>query len=141
MTEPRPENAFAQPDPGAARRTRTHQALVRITERHADGEHRRRWDEHHMPMPPLDALRRVADLAAGSALPEEGSPAVDQDDLTAALTLVPWARAEFDQLEAGLLQMSKGRGMTWQEIAFGLGLGSAQAARQRHERLAQRADT
>ncbi|NYH55302.1 hypothetical protein HNR06_004891 [Nocardiopsis arvandica] len=114
---------------------------MRITERHAGGEDRRRWDEHRMPMPPLDALRRVADLASGSALPEEGAPAVDQDDLTAALTLVPWARAEFDQLEAGLLRMSKGRGMTWQEIAFGLGLGSAQAARQRHERLLQRADT
>nr|BFE81479.1 hypothetical protein GCM10020093_040800 [Planobispora longispora] len=25
--------------------------------------------------------------------------------------------------------------MTWQEIAFGLGLGSPQAARQRYERL------
>jgi hypothetical protein len=28
--------------------------------------------------------------------------------------------------------------MTWQEIAFGLGLGTAQAARQRYERLADR---
>lgn len=33
------------------------------------------------------------------------------------------------------------RGMTWQEIAFGLGLGTAQAARQRCERLADRTDT
>lgn len=64
---------------------------------------------------------------------------MDRDDLTAALTLVPWARAEFDQLEAGLLQMPKGRGMTWQEIAFGL--GPAQAARPRHDRLHQRTDT
>jgi hypothetical protein len=92
-------------------------------------------------MAPLDALRRVADLAAGGAQPDPDAPAVDQDDLTAALTLVPWARAEFDQLEAGLLQMSKGRGMTWQEIAFGLGLGSAQAARQRHERLLRRGES
>ena len=29
--------------------------------------------------------------------------------------------------------------MTWQEIAFGLGLGTPQAARQRYERLASRA--
>lgn len=28
--------------------------------------------------------------------------------------------------------------MTWQELAFALGLGSAQAARQRYERLAHR---
>ncbi len=135
------EDAFTPPDPRAARRLRAHQALVRLTERHATGEHRTRWEHDRMPMPPLDALRRVADLAAGSAPPEPDAPAVDRDDLTAALTLVPWARAEFDQLEAGLLQMSKGRGMTWQEIAFGLGLGSAQAARQRHDRLHQRTDT
>lgn len=141
MTEEQREDAFTRPDPQSARRLRTHEALLRITERHATGEHRARWDELRMPMAPLDALRRVADLAAGSAPPDPGAPAVDQDDLTAALTLVPWARAEFDQLEAGLLRMSKGRGMTWQEIAFGLGLGSAQAARQRHERLLQRTDT
>ena len=141
MTEERRDDAFTQPDPRNAQRLRTHQALLRITERHATGEHRVRWDESRMPMQPFDALRRVADLAAGSALPGDGEPPVDQDDLTAALTLVPWARAEFDQLEAGLLQMSKGRGMTWQEIAFGLGLGSAQAARQRHERLCRRADS
>lgn len=134
------EDAFAHPDSQQARRMRAHQALVRLTERHANAEHRARWEEHGMPMPPLDAVRRVADLAAGSARPEPGAPAVDEDDLTATLTLLPWARTEFDQLEAGLLRMSKGRGMTWQQIAFGLGLGSAQAARQRHERLQQRTD-
>ena len=31
--------------------------------------------------------------------------------------------------------IARGQGMTWQELAFGLGLGSAQAARQRYERL------
>jgi hypothetical protein len=60
-------------------------------------------------------------------------------DLTAALSLVPSARAELDQLEASLLLIARGQGMTWQELAFGLGLGSAQAARQRYERLALRA--
>ncbi|MBB6119985.1 DNA-binding protein [Nocardiopsis algeriensis] len=133
-------DSFTRPDPGTARTLRTHDALLHITRRHADGDHRTRWADHGMPMPPLDALRRVADLAAGSAQPHEGEPPVDTDDLTAALTLIPWARAEFDQLEAGLLQMAKGRGMTWQDIAFGLGLGSAQAARQRHERLLRRTD-
>ncbi|MES0832687.1 DNA-binding protein [Nocardiopsis tropica] len=141
MTEQERDDAFTRPDARNAQRLRTHQALLHITERHAAGEHRTRWDEQRMPMQPFDALRRVADLAAGSALPQDGEPPVDQDDLTAALTLVPWARAEFDQLEAGLLQMSKGRGMTWQEIAFGLGLGSAQAARQRQERLSRRTDS
>ncbi|WP_017586513.1 hypothetical protein [Nocardiopsis ganjiahuensis] len=133
-----PQDPFTQPDPEQARRQRTHEALFRITERHASGEDRVRWTERRMPMPPYEAIRRVSDLAAGSAVPDEGAPAVDQGDLTAALTLVPWARAEFDQMEAGLLTMAKGRGMTWQELAFGLGLGTAQAARQRHERLVKR---
>jgi len=61
--------------------------------------------------------------------------AVDAADLTAALTLMPMVRAELDQLEASLLMIARGQGMTWQELAFGLGLGSAQAARQRYERL------
>ena len=59
----------------------------------------------------------------------------------AALTLIPHVRAEVDALEAGLLQVARGRGLTWQAIAFGLGLGSAQAARQRYERLTVRTGT
>ncbi|GAB3716570.1 DNA-binding protein [Nocardiopsis nanhaiensis] len=132
---------FTQPDPEQSRRQRAHEALVRITERHAVGEDLLRWQERRMPMQPHDAIRRVSDLAAGSAVPAEDAPGIDQADLTAALTLVPWARAEFDQMEAGLLTMAKGRGMTWQELAFGLGLGTSQAARQRHERLAKRTET
>ncbi|MEU3141497.1 DNA-binding protein [Nocardiopsis alba] len=136
-TEPDP---FTRPDPEQARRARAYKALFRITERHATGTDRARWEERRMPMAPHDAVRRIADLAAGSALPDEGAPAVDQADLTAALTLVPLARAEFDQMESGLLTMARGREMTWQEIAFGLGLGTAQAARQRHERLQARGE-
>ena len=77
-------------------------------------------------------------LAGGSAQLEEVEAEVDNADITAALTLVPLARAEMDQLEAGLLLMARGRGLTWQEIAFGLGLGTSQAARQRYERLTSR---
>jgi serine/threonine protein kinase HipA of HipAB toxin-antitoxin module len=135
------DDTFTPPDARKARRLRTHEALLRVTDRHARGEHRARWRDQRMPMSPADAVRAVADLAAGSVVPQEGEPAVDQDDITAALTLVPWAREEFDQMEAGLLRMAKGRGMTWQEIAFGLGLGTAQAARQRHERLSRRSDS
>lgn len=64
---------------------------------------------------------------------------MDHADITAALTLVPLVRGEMDELEAGLLRMARGRGMTWQEIASGLGLGTPQAARQRYARLAARA--
>lgn len=76
----------------------------------------------------------LVSLAAGSAVTEDGEEAVDAADLTAALTLVPSARAEMDQLEASLLKIARGQAMTWQELAFRLGLGSAQAARQRYER-------
>jgi hypothetical protein len=87
---------------------------------------------------PLEAVRVLVSLAAGSAVPEDGEEAVDTADLTAALTLMPSARAELDQLEASLLAIARGQGMTWQELAFGLGLGSAQAAQQRYERLVLR---
>lgn len=87
---------------------------------------------------PGEAVRLLVMLAAGSAVAEDGEDAVDAADLTAALTLMPMVRAEIDQVEASLLMIARGRGMTWQELAFGLGLGSAQAARQRYERLSLR---
>jgi hypothetical protein len=87
---------------------------------------------------PDEAVRVLVSLAAGSAVVADGEDAVDLADLTAALTLVPSARAELDQLEASLLIIARAQGMTWQELAFGLGLGSAQAARQRYERLVLR---
>ncbi|CAL9343070.1 hypothetical protein SUDANB121_00321 [Nocardiopsis dassonvillei] len=134
MTAP----GLTPPDPEQDRKKRAYPALARLTQRHATGQDRTRWEADTRPMAPLDALRRTADLAAGGIEPDTGEPDVDHEDLLAALTLLPLARAEFDRLELSLLHMAKGRGMTWQEIAFGLGLGSAQAARQRHDRLADR---
>ncbi|BAJ30461.1 MULTISPECIES: hypothetical protein [Kitasatospora] len=129
---------FAPPDPEAARAGRVYASLLRIAERHAaDAGQRARQSNPVMPAP-HEAVRLVAFLLSGAALAEEGEPEVDRADLTAALTLLPLVRAELDELETGLLTMARGRGMTWQEIAFGLGLGTPQAARQRHERLAGR---
>jgi hypothetical protein len=87
---------------------------------------------------PGEAVRLLVSLAAGSAVVEDGEDDVDAADLTAALTLMPRVRAEVDDLEASLLIIARSQGMTWQELAFWLGLGSAQAARQRYERLALR---
>jgi hypothetical protein len=112
-------------------------ALFRIFERHADTEARRNRGRHPAMIGPLEAVRVLVALAAGGVV-EDGEEPVDTADLTAALTLIPSARAELDQLEASLLLIARGQGMTWQELAFGLGLGSAQAARQRYERLALR---
>ncbi len=132
------DDQFTQPDPGRARAHRDFAALSRITERHGATEGRRtRW-RHAVILDPYEAVSLVMSLAAGSAEPEHGEEPVDDVDLTAALTLIPRVRAELDALEAGLLDLSRSRGLTWQAIAFGLGLGTPQAARQRFERLTER---
>ncbi|MGK5443877.1 DNA-binding protein [Micromonospora sp. URMC 105] len=134
MTEP----AFTVPDASRARAQRTYAALERLTVRHAGTETRRRRHTNPYLADPYEAVALVTALAAGGAEREPGEEPVDEADLTAALTLLPHLRAELDTLEAGLLTLARGRGMTWQAIAFGLGLGSAQAAKQRFERVSAR---
>ena len=132
---------FNPPQPEQARAQRVHASLYRIAERHAATDGQRRRQTHPSVVAPHEAVRLVTFLLSGAALLDEGEPEVDRADITAALSLVPLVRAELDELEASLLQMARGRGMTWPEIAFGLGLGTPQAARQRYERLADRTAT
>ncbi|OLZ62487.1 DNA-binding protein [Streptomyces sp. IMTB 2501] len=129
---------FTPPHPEQARAQRVYASLVRIAERHAATDELRRRQTNPSFLAPHEAVRLVSFLLSGATLREDGEPEVDQADITAALSLVPLMRAEMDELEAGLLQMARGRGMTWPDIAFGLGLGTPQAARQRYERLASR---
>jgi hypothetical protein len=129
---------FAPPNPDQARVRRVHASLFRIAERHAATDEQRRRQVHPYVVGAHEAVRLVSFLLAGSAHLDPDEPEVDRADITAALSLVPMARGEMDDLEAGLLRMARGRGMTWQEIAFGLGLGTQQAARQRYERLVSR---
>jgi hypothetical protein len=131
-------DSWSPPDAGQTRAERVYSALFRIYERHANDDARRNRGRHPAMIGPLEAVRVLVALAAGGTVVEDGEEPVDTADLTAALTLIPSARAELDQLEASLLLIARGQGMTWQELAFGLGLGSAQAARQRYERLALR---
>ncbi|MDT0344910.1 DNA-binding protein [Streptomyces litchfieldiae] len=132
------EDPFTPPDPDRARAHRVHAALFRIAERHAATPEQRARQTHPYVPAPHEAIRLVSFLLSGAAERADGEPEVDRADITAALTLVPRARGEMDELEAGLLAMARGRGLTWQEIAFGLGLGTPQAARQRHARLTGR---
>jgi len=131
-------DTWTPPDASRARAEREYTALFRIHERHANSPARRDRGRHPAMAGPAEAVRVLVSLAAGSAWLEAGEDAVDAADLTAALTLMPKVRAEVDQLEEALLLIARGRGMTWQELAFALGLGSAQAARQRYERLTRR---
>lgn len=129
---------FTPPHPEQARARRAYASLLRIAERHAATDEQRRRQVHPSAVAPHEAVRLVSFLLSGAAQPDDGEPEVDRAAITAALSLVPLVRGEMDELETGLLQMARGRGMTWQEIAFGLGLGTPQA-RQRYERLAGRA--
>jgi hypothetical protein len=129
---------WTPPDPPKARVEREYAALFRIHQRHADSPARRARPGHTPVVGPGEAVRLLVSLAAGSAVVEDGEDDVDAADLTAALTLMPRVRAEVDELETSLLIIARSQGMTWQDLAFWLGLGSAQAARQRYERLALR---
>ncbi|MEG3631688.1 DNA-binding protein [Streptomyces poriticola] len=135
---PQSADAFTAPSAHEARVQRAYTSLFRIAERHAvtDGQRRRQTQSHMIS--PYEAVRLVSFLLSGAAQLEGEEPEVDRADITAALSLLPLARAEMDEVEVGILKMAHGRGMTWSEIAFGLGLETSQAARQRYERLASR---
>ncbi|NSC24433.1 DNA-binding protein [Streptomyces albus subsp. chlorinus] len=133
-----PLDPFSPPRPEQARARRAHAALFRIAERHAATDAQRARQAHPSVLAAHEAVRLVAFLLSGTARAEKGEPEVDEADITAALTLVPRVRGELDELEEGLVRMARGRGMTWPRIAFGLGLGTPQAARQRYERLVER---
>src|SRR4051794_34996337 len=117
---------FARPDSAAQRAERTYRALTHLTDRHA-GSPGRRARQVHPEMPaPHEVIRLVSGIAGGSIVPESGEGEVDTDDLVAALTLLPSARADLDSTELQLLKVARSRGMTWQDIAFSLGLNTPQ---------------
>lgn len=74
------------------------------------------------------------------ALWRDSSGELDENGLLAALTLLPAARAELDQLEAAMLLTARTHGLSWPRIATALGLASAQAAQQRFGRLSGRVE-
>ncbi len=97
----------------------------------ADGLTRRPWQHPRQPASDLDLVRFAAWAARDV---EDADPAV----LDAGLRLLASARAELDQVESGLLFAARAAGMTWPQIAESLGLGSAQAAQQRLNRVLSR---
>lgn len=96
---------------------------------------RRPWLAGRQPHSDVDLIR-YALWRSGEA---PGEP-ISTEAVTAGLQLLASARSELDQLEAGLLFEARARGLTWPRIAEALGLGSAQAAQQRSERVLARLD-
>lgn len=92
----------------------------------------RPWQHPGQPPGDTDLVRLAAWRAADAA--------VDADVVGAGLGLLASARAELDQVEAGLLFAARASGMTFQQIAGALGLGSGQAAQQRMARVLGRLD-
>lgn len=90
----------------------------------------RPWQRPAQPPSDADLVRLAAWRAA--------DPDVDPQVVSAGLGLLASARAELDQIEAGLLFAARSAGMTFQEIAAALGLGSGQAAQQRMARVLAR---
>jgi hypothetical protein len=131
---------FARPDSAAQRALRTYQSLTHLVDRHADSPARRSRQAHPTMPAPHEVVRLVAGIASGSVVLEPGEQEVNHDDVVAALTLLPSVRADLDSTELALLKVARSRGMTWQDIAFGLGLNTPQAAKQRYERLETRSE-
>jgi hypothetical protein len=74
------------------------------------------------------------------ALWRAGFSDIDERTVLAALTLLPAARAELDQLEAALLFTARSHGLSWPRISRAMGLASAQAAQQRYGRVTGRVE-
>ncbi|GAA3836975.1 hypothetical protein GCM10022226_68700 [Sphaerisporangium flaviroseum] len=65
---------------------------------------------------------------------------LDPQGILSALALLPAARAEVEGLEAALLFMARGAGLTWAQMAHAMGFNSPQACQQWYTRLAARQD-
>ena len=93
----------------------------------------RPWQHSKQPLSDGELVR----LAAWKADDHQVAPEV----VIAGLGLLESARAELDQVEAGLLFAARASGLTFQQIASALGLGSGQAAQQRMSRVLARLDS
>ena len=114
-----------------AQARREHQARRLLLDHGADRLARRPWQPGPVPPSAVDLIQFFL-WQSGDAddVPKEAA--------VAALQLFPAARAELEQLEAGLMFTARGLGLTWAEMARALGLNSPQACQQRLDRLTAR---
>jgi hypothetical protein len=74
-------------------------------------------------------------------LARESGREVQQEDLRAALSLIPAARRHLDAVELGLIDGAREAGMSWEEIGGAMYLGDRRQAQQRRSRLKDRLNT
>ncbi|MGW6200880.1 hypothetical protein ACWF0M_32360 [Kribbella sp. NPDC055110] len=125
----RKQDAAATADQAQAERQR--EAWEQLLDRGAKDLPSRPWRPAPIPLSAVDLTQFAAWRAAE----------LSDDDLLAALALLPAARAEVDEVEAGLLFMARSAGLTWADMADAMGFSSPQACQQRFNRLAARQDT
>ena len=96
------------------------------------------WLDERQPPAATDLIRfAVWRASAGGHSASAGG--IGEEGVLAALALLPAARAELDQTEAALLFTARAQGLSWPRISRAMGLGSPQAAQQRFDRVAGRA--
>jgi hypothetical protein len=118
-------------DPDQAQAAREAGARTRLLAAGAGALPRPPWLHRSEPPAAADLIR--------FALWRAGAGGLGEEELLAALALLPAARAEVDQAEAGLLFTARASGLSWPRISRAMGLGSAQAAQQRFGRVTGRA--
>ncbi len=122
---------MAHQDADHAEAAREADARGRLLAAGASSLPRAPWLHARQPPPAVDLIRFAVWRAQSGDIGEE--------DLLAALTLLPAARAEVDQVEAALLFTARAHGLSWPQISRAMGLGSPQAAQQRFDRVTGRA--
>lgn len=116
--------------PDQERAAGEHRARQRLIDAGASSLPRAPWLHRSHPPSSIDLVR--------FAVWRGQTGKVTEEEVDAALNLLPAARAEVEQLETALLFTARAEGMSWARISRGMGLGSAQAALQRYDRLSGR---
>lgn len=122
-----------EPADEAGEATTVDRARRRLLDAGADGLARHPWQPRWAPPDDVTLLRfavRHANASPGQA---------SHDDIRAALTLIETARDDLDALESALILIARAEGLTWPDIADGLGVRTPQAAQQRFRRVSERA--
>lgn len=120
------------PSPETVRAARAH-----LTRRFGRGVEALLWQEHHHPLPDVEAVAKAI-AAIRAAHTHEQPPTVT--DLGAALVVLQAARLDMDRLEADLIAAVREAGLDWAQIAAVLELPDAAAAQERFEKLRPRLD-